>query len=122
MTNEVQTISKFDRIYGGLQDVSLSVKASTVKYVQPITGKSESFIVQTLRHPELGDFIFIEHIDEEGVTRTALPPKVCNLIASQKESLTKTNRSRTSKRIMRERMDAGWKPNFAKKNGKKKSA
>lgn len=115
MTNETQTITKYDRIYGGLLDVCLATKASTVKIVQAITGKSESFIVQTFRHPELGDFIFIEHLDEDGVTRTALPPKVCNLIASQKDSLTKTSRSRRGKRVMAERMAQGWVPNFKKR-------
>lgn len=114
MTSETQIISKFDRIYGGLQDVSLSTKPSTVKHVQPVTGKSETFIIQTFRHAELGDFVFIEHIDEGGVVRIALPPKVGNLIVSQKDSLSKTNRSRTSRRVMEERMANGWKPTFAK--------
>jgi hypothetical protein len=122
MTNDTQTITKYDRIYGGLLDVCLATKASTVKIVQAITGKSESFIVQTFRHPELGDFIFIEHLDEDGVTRTALPPKVCNLIASQKDSLTKTGRSIRGRRSMAERMANGYVPTFAKKNGRKKKA
>jgi hypothetical protein len=111
MTNETQIVTKYDRIYGGLQDVSLSTKASTVKTVQAVTGKSESFIVQTLRHEELGDFIFIEHLDENGVVRLALPPKVANLIASQRDALTARRRSISSRRVMRERMASGnWKP------------
>ena len=114
-----QTINKFDRIYGGMQDVSLKTKPSTVKYVQPITGKSEAFIVQTFRHEELGDFIFIEHLDEDGVTRTALPPKVSSLLGSQRDSLTKTSRSRRGKRVMEERMANGYVPTFAKKKRKK---
>jgi hypothetical protein len=93
-----------------LQDVSLSTKPSTVKHVQAITGKSESFIVQTMRHEELGDFIFVEHIDENGVVRLALPPKVANLIASQRDALTKRRRSISSKATMQARMESGeWK-------------
>ena len=31
-------ISNYDRLYGGLIDVSLATKPSTVKVVQPLTG------------------------------------------------------------------------------------
>lgn len=118
-TDTTQIISKYDRVYGGLINVSLATKPSTIKTVQAVTGKSESFIVQTLRHPELGDTIFIEHLDENGVVRIALPPKVANLISSQRDALSKTNRSRTAKRVMKERMDNGWKPSFRKPAKKK---
>jgi hypothetical protein len=118
MTNgqvETQTISKYDRTYGGLHDISLSTKPSTVKNVQTLTGKSETFVVQTLRHEELGDFIFIECMDENGLTRLALPPKVAAAIASQRDSLTKRRRSISSKTVMRRRMDEGWVPTFKKR-------
>jgi hypothetical protein len=118
MTNEqlgIQTVSKYDRTYGSLHDISLSTKPSTVKNVQTLTGKSETFVVQTFRHEELGDYIFVECMDENGLTRLALPPKVAAAIASQRDSLTKRRRSISSKRVMRERMDNGWVPNFRKK-------
>lgn len=115
---ETQTISKYDRTFGGLLDICLATKPSTIKNVQTLTGKSETFVVQTLRHEELGDFIFIECMDENGLTRLALPPKVAAAIASHKDSLSKRNRSRASKRVMEERMANGWKPTFAKKKRK----
>lgn len=112
---ETHTLSKYDRTYGGLLDVSLSTKPSTIKNVQTLTGKSETFVVQTLRHEEVGDYIFVECMDENGLTRLALPPKVAAAIASQRDSLTKRRRSISSKRVMRERMDNGWVPTFKKR-------
>jgi len=37
--------------------------------------------VETARHEELGDYIFIECMDEAGVVRLCLPPRVANAIA-----------------------------------------
>jgi hypothetical protein len=108
-------LSKYDRLYGGLHDVGLSSKPSTVKNVQTITGKSETFVVQTIRHHEYGDYVFIEVMDESGVTRVALPPKVANLIASQRDALTKRRRSISSRATMKARMDAGEVLGFKKK-------
>lgn len=112
MDNQVH---KYDRIYGNLLDVSLHTKPSTVKVVQPLTGRAETFIVQTLRHEDNGDYIFIECADESGLVRLALPPKVANAIASQRESLTKRRRSIASRSAMKSRMAGGYKPTFAKK-------
>lgn len=108
------TVSKYDRLYGGLRDVSLVTKPSTIKLVQPLTGQSETFVIQTMRHEE-GDYIFIERLDESGVVRLALPPKVAALIASQRDALTKRRRSISSRATMRARMDAGEVIGFKKK-------
>lgn len=108
-------LSKYDRLYGGLHDVGLSSKPSTVKNVQTITGKSETYVIQTIRHEENGDYIFIECMDETGVTRLALPPKVSNLIASQRDALTKRRRSISSRASMRARIASGEVLGFAKK-------
>lgn len=108
-------LSKYDRLYGGLHDVGLCSKPSTIKNVQTITGKSETFVVQTIRHHENGDYIFIECMDETGVIRMALPPRVSALIASQREALTKRRRSIISKASIKARMDAGEVIGFAKK-------
>jgi len=113
------TISKYDRVYGGLQGVSLFTKPSTVKHVQYLTGRTETFVIQTARHEELGDFVFIECMDESGVTRLALPPKVANLIASQRDSLTTRRRSIAGKRIAKERADRGELPGFMRSKKKK---
>jgi hypothetical protein len=108
-------IHKYDRMYGSLIDVSISTKPSTVKVVQPVTGRSETFIIQTARHEDYGDYIFIECADEGGLVRLALPPKVANAIASQREALTKRRRSIASRAVMRERMARGEVISFKKK-------
>jgi hypothetical protein len=111
-------IDKYDRLYGGLIDVSLSTKPSTVKVVQPLTGRAETFIVQTVRHEDTGDFIFVECADENGLVRLVLPPKVSNAIAAQRESLTKRRRSIASRAAMRTRMANGEVISFKKQKAK----
>lgn len=114
---EFETIAKYDRLYGNLRDVCLRTKPSTIQNVD-VVGRSETFIVETMRH-ETGDYIFIQCIDDkQQVTRLALPPKVANAIASGKESLSRRKRSASSKAAMKERMAAGFVPHF-KKKGKK---
>jgi hypothetical protein len=93
MADQDYTVAKYDRLRGGLQGVALFTKPSTVKNVQTITGKSETFVVETARHEELGDYISIECMDEAGVVRLCLPPRVANAIASQRDSLTSRRRS-----------------------------
>jgi len=110
-----QTISKYDRLYSGMKEVGLMTKPSTIKVVQALTGRAETFIIQTGRD-ERGDYIFVEMIDETGsVIRIAIPPKGANAIAAQRASLTTRKRSVASKARMKERMAQGWKPNFQKK-------
>ena len=108
------TVSKYDRVRGGLEGVAMFTKPSTVRSVQILTGKTETYVVETARHEELGDTIFVECMDENGVTRLALPPKVANSIARQRESLTKRWRSRSAKTEMKRRQMEGMIP-FQKK-------
>jgi hypothetical protein len=109
-----ETINKYDRLYGGVIDIALSTKPSTIRIVQALTGRAESYIIQTCR-TEHGDYVFIEYADESGLTRIALPPKVTGLIAAHRNSLTKRNRSRSSRATMQARMDAGEWKGFKKK-------
>jgi hypothetical protein len=110
-----ETLSKYDRLYGSILDVSLVTKPSTVKTVQPVTGKTDTFVIQTCRHEEYGDYVFVEVMDETGVTRLALPPKVANLIASQREALTKRRRSIASRTSMQARIASGEVLGFQKR-------
>jgi hypothetical protein len=112
-------IQKYDRTYGSIVDVSLTTKPSTIKLVQPVTGRSETFIIQTARHEDSGDYIFVECADENGLVRLALPPKVANAIAAQREALSKRRRSIASRAVMRERMAQGHVPTFKKKTKSK---
>jgi hypothetical protein len=110
--NDDNTIPKYDRIRGGLEGVALFTKPSTVQNVQTVTGRAETFIVRTARTEEVGDTIFIECLDELGVTRLALPPKVANTLARQREALTAKSRSRAAKQLAKERKDRGELPGF----------
>jgi hypothetical protein len=107
-------VKKFDRIRGGMQGVALFTKPTTIKNVQNITGESETFVIETCRHAEMGDFIFIEIVDRDGVTRVALPPKAADAIAAHRESLTSRRRSIASKATARARKDRGELPGFMK--------
>lgn len=114
-------ISKYDRLRGSLQDVALFTRPSTIKNVQNITGRAETFVVETCRYEELGgDFIFIECVDDTGVTRLALPPRVAAILASQRDSLTSRRRSIAGKRRAKEAMDRGELPGFMRGKKKKK--
>ena len=71
-------------------------------------------MVETARHEELGDTIFIECMDETGVTRLALPPRVANAIAAQRDSLTACRRSNAAKALAQARKERGELPGFMK--------
>lgn len=92
-------------------------KPSTIKNVQIITGKTETFIVETARHSELGDTIFVECMNDDGLVRLALPPRVANAISRQRDSLTARTRSKAAKLIAQERNDRGELPGFMRKAG-----
>jgi len=114
--NEENSISKYDRLRGGLKDVALFTRPSTIRTIQNITGKAETFVVESCRYEDQGgDFIFVECVDEGGVTRLALPPRVANAIAAQRDSLTARRRSIAAKKLARERKERGEVPAFMRK-------
>jgi hypothetical protein len=115
---EEQVISKFDRAFGGLVGGNaLKTKPTTIETTEPLTGEAETFIVQTVR-TESGDHIVVKFIDKTGVVRLILPPKVANLIASQRDSLTTRRRSAAGRAAMKRRMDEGFAPAFANKRAR----
>lgn len=111
-------ISKFDRRYASMHDTGMMTKPSTIKVVESVTGRAETYIVQTARE-ERGDTVFVEIGDESGFYRFALPPKVTAVISSQRDALTARRRSNASKETMRRRMENGKVPGFLKRSGKK---
>jgi hypothetical protein len=111
---EETTVHPYDRLYGSLHNVSLSTKATTIQHVEPVTGRSVSFIVQTFRHED-GDHVFIQIANGEGNTRVYLPPKVTACVGSQHHTLTRKNRSRASRRSAQDQMAAGTWKGFKKK-------
>lgn len=112
MVNEtVYTVPKYNRIRGGLN--ATFTKAATFKVVESTTGLAETYTIETGRD-ENGDHCFVERVDEEGVTRIYLPPKVVNAIARQRDALTKTIRRRIGKEQAQARKDRGELPGFMK--------
>jgi hypothetical protein len=112
---EDYTISKFDRAYSGLIDGNaVMTRATTIEYVQKVTGEAETFILQTVRNED-GDNIILKFVDKDGNKRLILPPRVCAAIASQRDSLTSRRRSIASKATAKARADRGEAPAFLRK-------
>ena len=78
----------FDRIIGsihGLPDVR-EARPTTLSTVTPLLGRSQTFVIQTYRQKEVGDWIFVELVDGEGRARIALPPAAAEAIARQRDA------------------------------------
>jgi hypothetical protein len=107
------TVSSYDRMRGQLLNVAMFTKASTIKTSEIITNRTETFIVETARLDDVGDYIFVEYVAETGiVTRLALPPRVANLIASQRDALTTRRRKAAGKARAAADKAAGVVPGF----------
>jgi hypothetical protein len=111
--------SEFDRQLGALagrNDV-VRTKESVIRST-PMWGVgngTETFIVQTMRakdEDQVGDFIFIERISEEGTVRIVLPPDVTDVIARQRDAVTTMNRRQGARQAVRTREERGIRPAF----------
>jgi len=112
----------FDRLIGGLHGLPdvVCTAPSTVRAIVPLIGSAQTFIIQTYRQREQGDTIFLECVSGEGSLRLAIPPKVADVIARQREALTDKSRSKAAKAVAAERKAAGILPGFMKgKRGKR---
>ena len=112
--NNSRTPDNFDRLIGalhGLPDVVAS-KPTTIRTLVPLLGSSQTFIVQTYRQRDQGDTIFIECVHGEGSFRLAIPPKVSEAIARQRDALTSKVRSKASKAVAADRKERGELPGF----------
>jgi hypothetical protein len=106
----------FDRLIGalhGLPDVAVSAP-STTRTLSPLIGAAQTYIVQTYRQREVGDTVFIECVSAEGSFRLALPPKVADVIARQRETLTSKVRSKIARAQAQDRKARGIRPGFMK--------
>lgn len=97
----------------GLPDV-LGTKPTTLRTITPLVGNSETYIVQTFRQRDEGDTIFLEVVSADRIVRIALPPKVADTIARQRDALTARGRSKAARAAAQDRKDRGVVP-FAKK-------
>lgn len=103
---------EFDRLLGALQglpDVTES-RPATIQTIQPLLGTSQTYIIRTWRQIDRGadksrgqDTIFIECVKASGSFRIALPPKVAEAIARQRETLTGKTRSKAARANAAER-------------------
>jgi hypothetical protein len=114
INDSINVVSEFDRLVGaleGLPDVTKS-KPSTLRAMLPLVGIARSYIVQTYRHREQGDTIFLETVGGEGSVRIAIPPQVADAIARQREGLTGKVRSKIARQVAADRKARGVMPAF----------
>lgn len=83
------------RALDGLPDL-LGTKASPIREVN-FLGQVETWIVQTFRQRDRGDFVFIELTNRHGHTRIVFPPSVARLVGRQRDALTKRNASKAAR-------------------------
>lgn len=113
------TLRPYDRLLSSLEgrpDTARS-RATTVRDIPPIGGNVETYIVQTFRSKEDGDFIFIEHSGPDGWERYHLPPKVVRVLNRQSDQLETQIRRRVGRDLAQKRKDAGVTP-FVKKGAR----
>ncbi len=112
----------FDRMLGQLIDLPdvLRTKAANVRHVPPLgVGGAQTFIVQTIRQKERGDTIFLELVNNTGTTRIVIPPKVANLIARQRDGLTRRAKIKAGRDRAANDKALGIVPGFLRKRNAK---
>lgn len=116
-TENKPTLSYFDRMIGTLHELPdvVRTKATTMRVVPTFGLGTYVYVVQTFRQKEVGDMIFLESVSENGTVRIVIPPSVANVIARQRDQLSKRSRSRASRQSMEARMARGEKLGFQKK-------
>lgn len=110
----------YDRLMAALDGVPDSVKSrpTPVRVIHPLLGNVETFIVQTFRHKEDGDTIFVEHTGPDGFERYYLPPAVVRVLIRHRDQLETQNRKRVARAIAEDRKARGIKPAFLKGGGR----
>lgn len=116
----------YDRLLGqfdGLPDM-VSTRPTTYRVITPILGLSQTFILQTFRQRDAGDFLFVEYVDGARATRIVFPPDVTEAIARQRDSvamMAKRKHGRAQADRLRqmnaERIARGEAPAFLKARG-----
>jgi hypothetical protein len=104
-----RTIDMFDRLLGALADLPdvIAGKPSTVTKFSPLVGAAQTFIVQTFRRREEGDYIMLQYLDGDRSYRLALLPAVADAIARQRDALTTKSRKRAGKEQAEQRKARG---------------
>jgi hypothetical protein len=119
MSNEERNAlgDEFDRMVRSLEGLPDVIKTapSTVSVLTPVLNLAQTFIVQTYRHSEKGDIVFVQYVSANGSMRIVLPPAVANTIARQRDALTTKNRKKGARQAVQTRKERGIEPNFTKK-------
>ena len=123
MENE-KTINHYDRSLASLDGIPdvIKTRPTTIREIPPLGLGTNLFTVQTFRHRDSGDTIFLESFSAEGAVRIVLPTAVADAIARQRDQLSTQSRRRAGKaRAERDKLE-GRMPGFMKiKNGKKRA-
>lgn len=122
-TNNNNRSDKFGRAMGSLKGIPgvISTTPTTVRAITPIVGTPQTFIVQTFRRlkdpdgggDEIGDTLFIEFVDDDGVTRIACPPAITKVIARQRDALGTRSRKRAAQAGYETRKAKGTQPTLS---------
>jgi hypothetical protein len=114
---EYRQIDKFDRLFGALADLPdvSKVKPSTIVTHSPLIGATQTFIIQTVRQREVGDYVFLQYVDDGGSIRIAIPPAAVEAIVRQRDALTSKSRKRAGKEQAEARKARGEEPGFLKR-------
>lgn len=88
----------YDRMRGQV-DGFLHTAPTTQVTSPPLgVGGTQTFIVETFRLPQgEGDFVFVQKVDAEGTVRFVIPPAIADVIARQRDGLTKRARRASSR-------------------------
>lgn len=103
------TPDTFDRTLGSLDGLPgvIFTSQATIQTTTPLVGNAETFIVQTVRHPDSGDTIFLQAISAGRSFRLVIPPKVAATIARQRDALTGRARVRGARQAVATKREKG---------------
>ena len=107
----------FDRLLGQLQGLpeTTQAKPATIQVLPPLgVGGTQAYIVQTIRQRDLGDFTFIQYVNNEGAQRMILPPEVTALVNRQRDAISARNRRKGARQAAVTRKERGIEPGFLK--------
>ena len=108
---------EFNRTMGKFVDLPDTIKTrETTQTIVPFFGiGTHTYIVQTFRRREEGDYIFFQDVADGKAVQIVIPPRIAAIIASQRDQLTTKSRSRAGKRNAEDRAARGLVPGFMKK-------
>jgi len=107
----------FDRAHGQLDGLTgnVTTKPSTVQTTTPLVGNMETWIVQTVHVPEVGQTIFLQLMSAERNLRLVLPPAVSRRLYRQQDAIAHAILRRSARKAAATRKARGIEPAFLKR-------